>query len=78
MEKSKLIGRLKDARNTEESIISVSAEHIQALTLRSDLSKENKEKAKSFIKDMIDASNRHKKIVERLIADIQSEGKNDY
>ncbi len=78
MKKNELIRRLKKARNTEESIISVSAEQLQALTLRSGISEKKAEKVRSTLQKMIDESTRHREKVESLIADIQQEGRDDY
>ncbi len=78
MEKNELIRRLKKARNTEESIIAVSAEHLRALTLRSGVPKEKAADVRAFLQEMIGECTRHREKAESLIADIEQEERNDY
>lgn len=78
MQKDKLLRKLKQARNTEEAIISVTGARVKSVVIRSGLAKEKIREIRTLMQKIIDDSKRHRALIDSLIRRVEKEEKDDY
>lgn len=78
METTELKTQLKDALRTEESAVRVYMKHLKAITQRSSLDDDQKNKIRQVMENLIQENKRHHHIIQNLLDGLQRGESNDF